>query len=67
LGALVRIVIQCWSSQDLAGNVNVPLNTAPAWMVIVSPQFAELSAPCRLPPAETAITVPGDGVAAIAV
>lgn|SRR5581483_11441503 len=45
-GALVRTMIQCWLSQGFCGNVNGPLNTAPACSMIVSPQAALLSACC---------------------
>src|SRR6266581_815918 len=50
-GALVRTMIQCRSSQTLAGRVNTPENVAPAASSIVSPQLALFSAFWKLPPA----------------
>ena len=66
-GALVRIIIQCWSSQALAGKVNCPEKVAPACSEMVSPQFALFRAVCRLPPLLTGIVDPGAGVSDIAV
>ena len=63
-GALVRMMIQCRSSQDLAGKVNLPLKVAPACRATVSPQFALFRAPCRSPPDGTEIVLPGAGVLA---
>src|ERR1700722_3914889 len=63
--ALVRIMIQCWSSQAFAGKVNCPpVKVAPACNLIVSPQLALFSAPCRSPPAFTVVVEPGAGVSA---
>lgn len=66
-GALVRTIIQCWSSQAFAGKVNCPEKVAPACSAMVSPQFALLRAVCRLPPLLTEIVDPGAGVSDIAV
>src|SRR5438309_1604608 len=42
-GALLRTVIH--PDPDLLGSVNGPVNVAPAWSVMTSPGWAELSAP----------------------
>src|SRR5271166_6865219 len=63
-GVLVRTMIQCPLSQDLAGKVSRPefVNVAPACSSMVSPQLALSSAACRSPPKLTLITAPGAGV-----
>jgi len=64
-GAVVRTMIQCALSQELAGKVNFPVKVAPACKATVSPHLALLSAACTLPPAGTVIVEPGAGVFAI--
>src|SRR5271165_1994396 len=61
------MVTQCWPSQFLLGNWNVPVNEAPACNSMMSPQAAAVIAFCTLPPAETRVTLPGEGVLASAV
>src|ERR1700734_2469883 len=64
-GALVRMMIQCWSSQAFAGSTYCPAaKVAPACNSIVSPQLALSSARCRSPPAFTVVVEPGAGVSA---
>jgi hypothetical protein len=60
-------MIQCWSSHAFAGKVNRQEKVAPACSKMVSPQFALLSAVCKLPPLLTGIVDPGAGVSDIAV
>ena len=65
--ALVRITIQCVSSQLFAGKMKDPVKVAPACNSIVSPQLALFSALCKEPPAFTIVTFPGVGVFTIVV
>ena len=63
-GALVRIVIQCRSSQLLAGITTWPLNVAPACSCTTSPQEACESAGSMFSPARIIQVLPGEGVSA---
>src|ERR1700758_877100 len=64
--ALVRTMIQCESSQLLAGNLKLPGNTPPDCRRIVSPQETLSSAALSSSLLLTGTYVPGAGVSASA-